>query len=178
MAVETVTAHSPRVMLVSALAHHSADAPALQLQGRWKDPAMPLKYTRERGFIPLGAISALAADFRRGWRPAAPASSSSAALPAVAEGADDRDDHDADAETESSVSDLDNPMDIEFWEPAPGARFSRVHILSVINHTLMACGNVSIDKCVPVHEAPQLDSVCLNCLRPRPEAKHLTAPPE
>ena len=165
--VQAFSAHSPRCTLVSALAHHGASPPVLQLQGRWKDPAMPAKYTRERGLLPLGAIASLAADVRRGWRPAA----ISPPRPEEPKQAEDVAIEDQQEEGEESASDLeDDPLLISFWEPGPGTNVQRVHVLSLKDATLMACGSVGIAQCVPAEAAPPLSLVCGNCLRARPDA--------
>ena len=54
---ESASAHSPRVTMVSMMAHAGADTLTLQMQGNWKDTRMPEKYTRDRKSIPLGFIS-------------------------------------------------------------------------------------------------------------------------
>ena len=153
----------------------------LQLQGRWKDPAMPLKYARDRGLIPIASLSALAADVRKGWRPGrlqqptvpGRADSQAAAYAGAAEeqGPSEHGSVQSGGNSESEVSDLDDgPTEITFWEPAPGTNLTRVHVLGVGSYDKMACGAVTINQCTPAGAPPLERDICKNCVRVRPEA--------
>ena len=58
-------AHSPRVTLVSMMAHEGADTLMLQMQGNWKDTKMPEKYIRDRKSIPMAFIRKMMSTMRK-----------------------------------------------------------------------------------------------------------------
>ena len=74
-------------------------------------------------------------------------------------------------EAEESVSEIDDdPMGVTFWAPGPGTKVTRIHVQSLLDHTVMACGNVTVQQCIPMSEVPAAQGVCKNCVKARPEA--------
>ena len=68
--ISTVTAHSMRCTITSAMAHHSFEHKSIQIQGQWKDSSMVEKYTRDRDVLKLKSLGALVADVKATWREA------------------------------------------------------------------------------------------------------------
>ena len=67
--IRGATAHSARVTIVSALAHHGAGPLPIMMQGNWKSDTMPAKYFRDRKAIPLSYVWHTGEDLKRGWLP-------------------------------------------------------------------------------------------------------------
>ena len=166
MAVDDLSAHSPRVTIVNAMAVAGASGPTLQLQGNWKDPAMPERYVRDRKAIPLTFLRAMMADIKEGWR-ATDSGSAERLAPETDENGAEVDLADVEHVVQADT------FEASFWERPrePGSGALKIHILSAKVTGQLACNKFALSTCVPCDRYQEADAVyCKDCLRARPDA--------
>ena len=187
--VDRFTAHSPRVTILDAMAHHGSSETQLMVQGNWKDGRMPVKYLRERKAIPLACVRQMALDMVQGWRPASSPTASSVAqsgagAPAAAAGDAGRD---VEVLGKDDVGDDDDEGGFDehvptFWVrdkcQADGKYEYRVHATGPGTPGRLACNSFPLSAAVPLGPyVSDFAALCGRCKKRVPQLEALVAPP-
>ena len=161
-AIPMITMHSCKVTMIDAAVHHGEDPLPISMQAHHANTDLVIKYTRNRGDVPLKMLSRLVHDLKGQWLPV-PA----LALPSTATSS---------TEAEDAFSDdgLTDDLPLFYVKKQKLTETSlfklKFHVTSANSADQLACNKIALCKCDPVGpDLPDLSLLCKACANARPE---------